>query len=77
MKYFKLYRKLIFLGGALLTLASAGSAVLITGNLSLSGLSLFAASVPLLLYGLLLLLDRLHCHYDDDLLEKITLLIEG
>ena len=77
MKYFKLYRKLIFLGGALLTLASAGSAVLITGNLSLSGLSLFAASVPLLLYGLLLLLDRLHCHYDDDLLEKITLLIEA
>lgn len=77
MKYFKLYRKLIFLGGALLTLALAGSAVLITGNLSLSGLSLFAASVPLLLYGLLLLLDRLHCHYDDDLLEKITLLIEA
>lgn len=77
MKYFKLYRKLIFLGGALLTLALAGSAVLITGNLSLSGLSLFAASAPLLLYGLLLLLDRLHCRYDDDLLEKITLLIEA
>lgn len=60
MNYFKLYRKLIFLGGALLTLASVDAAVLITGELSLSGLSLLAASVPLLLYGLLLLLEHLH-----------------
>ena len=72
MKHFDIYRKLVLITGAVISVLS----VLIV---------FFARSSPvtrgfsgvLILFALLLLLDFLHNRYNDDLLEQITLLIES
>lgn len=72
MKHFDIYRKLVLITGAVISVLS----VLIV---------FFARSSPvtrgfsgvLILFALLLLLDFLHNRYNDDLLEQITLLIEA
>lgn len=74
MKYFKLYRKLILTLAACVTIG-AGILALLWNQSSFFGR--FVCLTPLLLCSLLFLLDFLHNRYDDDLLEKITLLIEA
>lgn len=72
MKHFDIYRKLVLITGAVISVLS----VLMV---------FFARSSPvtrgfsgvLILFALLLLLDFLHNRYNDDLLEQITLLIEA
>lgn len=72
MKHFDIYRKLVLITGAVISVLS----VLMV---------FFARSTPvtrgfsgvLILFALLLLLDFLHNRYNDDLLEQITLLIEA
>ena len=74
MKHFDIYRKLVLITGAVISVLS----VLVV---------FFARSSPvtmlwgffgvLILFALLLLLDFLHNRYNDDLLEQITLLIEA
>lgn len=74
MKHFGFYRKLILLSGMILSLGTV-IGLLLTKNSPVAMLPAMVA--PLLLYSLLCLLDHLHNRYNDDLLEKITLLIES
>ena len=74
MRHFKIYRKLILVL-AVYTAILAVVAALFWKNSSVFPVLLGIA--PILLCCLLFLLDFLHNRYDDDLLEKITLLIEA
>lgn len=74
MKHFGFYRKLILLSGMILSLGTV-IGLLLTKNSPVAMLPAMVA--PLFLYSLLCLLDHLHNRYNDDLLEKITLLIES
>ena len=74
MKHFGLYRKLILTAGTV-TAAVSVSAVLFME--SPSALTLFVICALAILCGFLFLLDFLYNRYHDDLLEQITLLIEG
>lgn len=74
MRHFKIYRKLILVL-AVYTALLAVVAALFWKNSSVFPVLLGVA--PILLCCLLFLLDFLHNRYDDDLLEKITLLIEA
>lgn len=71
MKYFKIYRKLILILALCIAVCGAAAAFLQKNNARFSGTAL------LVVCTLLFLLDFLHNRYDDDLLEKITLLIES
>ncbi len=74
MKGFESCRKgILILGAALSALAAAAAFLPEPGQAAVY----LAAAAPLLVYGLLLLLDFLHNRYNDGLLEKITLLIES
>ena len=74
MKHFGLYRKLILTAGTV-TAAVSVSAVLFME--SPSALTLFVICALAILCGFLFLLDFLYNRYHNDLLEQITLLIEG
>ena len=74
MKHFGLYRKLILAAGTV-TAAVSVSAVLFME--SPSALTLFVICALAILCGFLFLLNFLYNRYHDDLLEQITLLIEG
>ena len=74
MKHFGLYRKLILTAGTV-TAAVSVSAVLFME--SPSALTLFVICALAILCGFLFLLNFLYNRYHDDLLEQITLLIEG
>ena len=73
MKHFDIYRKIILAaGGAAAVFAAAALFPAEDPVLKFS-----AAAGIVLLCGLLFLTDYLHCRYNDDLLEKITLLVEA
>lgn len=74
MKHFEIYRKVILVTGA-----AAAALFLVIVILAGCNLDLMVAAVSavIFLYGCLFLLDFLHNRYNDDLLEKITLLIEA
>ena len=73
MKHFDIYRKIILTaGGAAAVFAAAALFTAVDPLLKFS-----AAAGIVLLCGLLFLTDYLHCRYNDDLLEKITLLVEA
>lgn len=74
MKHFEIYRKLILIAGIILSTVAV-AVVLLTESRAILMLSVIAAVV--ILCGFLFLLDFLHNRYNDDLLEKITLLIEA
>lgn len=74
MKYFKICRKLILTLALCTAVGGAAAALLLKNSPELSR---FLGAVLILMYILLFLLDFLHNRYDDDLLEKITLLIES
>lgn len=73
MKHFEIYRKLILITGT----AAAVSAGVFFFMADIFFRALFVASAFVFLCGLLFLLDFLHNRYQDNLLEKITLLIEA
>lgn len=74
MKHFGIYRKLILIVGAATTAVSIGAFCFMEKS---RFLMLFVVCVFVILCGLLFLLDFLHNRYNDDLLEKVTLLIEA
>lgn len=74
MKHFGIYRKLILTAGIATAAAAAGGSFLMGDSFSRM---LFVLCGFAVLCGLLFLLDFLHNRYNDDLLEKITLLIEA
>lgn len=74
MKHFDIYRKLVLITGAVISVLS----VLMVFFVRSSPVTmLWGFSGVLILFALLLLLDFLHNRYNDDLLEQITLLIEA
>ena len=74
MKHFDIYRKLVLITGAVISVLS----VLVVFFARSSPVTmLWGFSGVLILFALLLLLDFLHNRYNDDLLEQITLLIEA
>ncbi len=73
MKGFELCRKGILILGAVVSALAAAAAFLPESGQT----AVYLAAAALLVYGLLLLLDFLHNRYNDELLEKITLLIES
>lgn len=74
MKHFDIYRKLVLITGAVISVLS----VLVVFFARSSPVTmLWGFSGVLILFVLLLLLDFLHNRYNDDLLEQITLLIEA
>lgn len=74
MKHFDIYRKLVLITGAVISVLS----VLMVFSARSSPITmLWGFSGVLILFALLLLLDFLHNRYNDDLLEQITLLIEA
>lgn len=74
MKHFDIYRKLVLITGAVISVLS----VLMVFFARSSPVTMrWGFSGVLILFALLLLLDFLHNHYNDDLLEQITLLIEA
>lgn len=74
MKHFGFYRKLILILGFVLTLIFAVG-IFFTELSSIE--KLFILGGWIVLYGTFFLLDFLHRHYMDDLLEQLTLLIEA
>ena len=74
MKHFGFYRKLILLSGIVLTVIFA----VCVSFTELSNIwKLFILVCWIILFGALFLLDYLHRHYMDDMLEQLTLLIEA
>lgn len=74
MKHFDIYRKLVLITGALISVLSV---LMVFFARSSPVTMLWGFSGVLILFALLLLLDFLHNRYNDDLLEQITLLIEA
>lgn len=74
MRHFDIYRKLVLITGAVISVLSV-LMVFFAGNSPVT--MLWGYSGVLILFALLLLLDFLHNRYNDDLLEQITLLIEA
>lgn len=74
MKHFGIYKKLILIVGTVTAAVSIGAFYFMEKSLFLM---LFIVSAFVILCGLLFLLDFLHNRYNDDLLEKVTLLIEA
>ena len=74
MKYFDIYRKLVLITGAVISVLSV---LMVFFARSSPVTMLWGFSGVLILFALLLLLDFLHNRYNDDLLEQITLLIEA
>lgn len=74
MKHFEIYRKLVLITGAVISVLSV---LMVFFARSSPVTMLWGFSGVLILFALLLLLDFLHNRYNDDLLEQITLLIEA
>ncbi len=74
MKHFDIYRKLVLITGAVISVLSV---LMVLFAKSSPVTMLWGISDVLILFVLLLLLDFLHNRYNDDLLEQITLLIEA
>ena len=74
MKHFDIYRKLVLITGAVISVLSV---LMVFFARSTPVTMLWGFSGVLILFALLLLLDFLHNRYNDDLLEQITLLIEA
>lgn len=74
MKHFELYRKLVLITGAVISVLSV---LMVFFARSSPVTMLWGFFGVLILFALLLLLDFLHNRYNDDLLEQITLLIEA
>lgn len=74
MKHFDIYRKLVLITGAVISVLSV---LMVLFARSSPVTMLWGFSGVLTLFALLLLLDFLHNRYNDDLLEQITLLIEA
>lgn len=74
MKHFDIYRKLVLITGAVISVLSV---LMVFFARSSPVTMLWGFSGVLILFALLLLLDFLHNRYNDDLLEQITLLIEA
>lgn len=74
MKHFDIYRKLVLITGAVISVLSV---LMVFFARSSPVTMLWGFSSVLILFALLLLLDFLHNRYNDDLLEQITLLIEA
>lgn len=74
MKHFGIYKKLILIAGTVTAAVSIGAFCFMERS---RFLMLFIVSAFVILCGLLFLLDFLHIRYNDDLLEKVTLLIEA
>lgn len=74
MKHFDIYRKLVLITGAVISVLSV---LMVFFARSSPVPMLWGFSGVLILFALLLLLDFLHNRYNDDLLEQITLLIEA
>lgn len=74
MRRFEIYRKLILTAGIIVGAVSAVLLIFMKNNFAVL---LSAISAFLILCGLLFLLDLLHNRYNDDLLEKVTLLVEA
>ena len=74
MKHFDIYRKLVLITGAVISVLSV---LMMFFARSSPVTILWGFSGVLILFALLLLLDFLHNRYNDDLLEQITLLIEA
>lgn len=73
MKHFDIYRKLVLITGAVISVLSV---LMVFSARSSPVTMLWGFFGVLILFALLLLLDFLHNRYNDDLLEQITLLIE-
>lgn len=74
MKHFDIYRKLVLITGAVISVLFV---LMVFFARSSPVTMLWGFSGVLILFALLLLLDFLHNRYNDDLLEQITLLIES
>ena len=74
MKHFDIYRKLVLITGAVISVLSV---LMVFFARSSPVTMLWGFFGELILFALLLLLDFLHNRYNDDLLEQITLLIEA
>ena len=74
MRHFDIYRKLVLITGAVISVLSV---LMVLFAKSSPVTMLWGISDVLTLFALLLLLDFLHNRYNDDLLEQITLLIEA
>lgn len=74
MKHFDIYRKLVLITGAVISVLSV---LMVFFARSSPITMLWGFLGVLILFALLLLLDFLHNRYNDDLLEQITLLIEA
>lgn len=74
MKHFDIYRKLVLITGAVISVLSV---LMVSFARSSPVTMLWGFFGVLILFALLLLLDFLHNRYNDDLLEQITLLIEA
>lgn len=74
MKHFDIYRKLVLITGAVISVLSV---LMVFFTRSSPVTMLWGFFGVLILFALLLLLDFLHNRYNDDLLEQITLLIEA
>lgn len=74
MKHFDIYRKLVLITGAVISVLSVPMVFFARSS---PVTMLWGFSGVLILFALLLLLDFLHNRYNDDLLEQITLLIES
>ena len=74
MRHFDIYRKLVLITGAVISVLSV---LMVFFARSSPVTMLWGFFGVLILFALLLLLDFLHNRYNDDLLEQITLLIEA
>lgn len=74
MKHFDIYRKLVLITGAVISVLSV---LMVFFTRSSPVTMLWGFFGVFILFALLLLLDFLHNRYNDDLLEQITLLIEA
>ena len=74
MKHFDIYRKLVLITGAVISVLSV---LMVFFFFCCPVTMLWGFFGVLILFALLLLLDFLHNRYNDDLLEQITLLIES
>ncbi len=74
MKHFDIYRKLVLITGAVISVLSV---LMVFFARSSPVTMLWGFFGVFILFALLLLLDFLHNRYNDDLLEQITLLIES
>lgn len=74
MKHFNTYRKLILIAAVFISALSVAAMFYLENDLTTI---IFVAAVLMIMCGCLTLLDYLHNRYNDDLLEKVTLLIEA